>query len=174
MALEKKGLETTGSREQLIARIKSAGIDVFTAIDPAEAAEIEKEEKAKKAAKAHLEQVAAEYADMKAPELRTELEKRKLSTKGKKAELMERLAVAAEEEYAANAEKEGVVTLPSGLQYKVLHQGTGRTPGPSDDVPLDDGALRFPPRWPLFWAPGPPRHMFKVNTKHILNPVDFI
>ena len=35
---------------------------------------------------------------------------------------------------AANAKKEGVVTLPSGLQYKILREGTGRTPGPTDKV----------------------------------------
>jgi FKBP-type peptidyl-prolyl cis-trans isomerase FklB len=35
---------------------------------------------------------------------------------------------------AANAKKEGVVVLPSGLQYKVLREGTGRTPGPADRV----------------------------------------
>mgnify|MGYP003606334486 CR=1 FL=1 len=29
---------------------------------------------------------------------------------------------------AANAEKEGVVTLPSGLQYEVLQTGTGASP----------------------------------------------
>jgi FKBP-type peptidyl-prolyl cis-trans isomerase FklB len=35
---------------------------------------------------------------------------------------------------AANAEKEGVQTLPSGLQYKVLQAGEGKSPGPSDSV----------------------------------------
>lgn len=35
---------------------------------------------------------------------------------------------------AANAKKEGVITLPSGLQYKILREGTGRTPGPDDRV----------------------------------------
>ena len=35
---------------------------------------------------------------------------------------------------AANAKKEGVVVLPSGLQYKILREGTGRTPGPDDRV----------------------------------------
>jgi FKBP-type peptidyl-prolyl cis-trans isomerase FklB len=35
---------------------------------------------------------------------------------------------------AANADKEGVVTLPSGLQYKVIREGTGKTPGPNDSV----------------------------------------
>jgi len=33
-----------------------------------------------------------------------------------------------------NAERPGVVTLPSGVQYEVLKQGAGRTPGPNDQV----------------------------------------
>jgi FKBP-type peptidyl-prolyl cis-trans isomerase FklB len=51
-----------------------------------------------------------------------------------KQQMAEKYRAEGEEFLAANAEKEGVVTLPSGLQYKVLHQSTGRTPGPSDDV----------------------------------------
>jgi FKBP-type peptidyl-prolyl cis-trans isomerase FklB len=35
---------------------------------------------------------------------------------------------------AANAKKEGVKTLPSGLQYLVLKEGTGKKPGPTDMV----------------------------------------
>jgi FKBP-type peptidyl-prolyl cis-trans isomerase FklB len=35
---------------------------------------------------------------------------------------------------ADNKTKENVVTLPSGLQYKVLKQGTGDKPGPEDTV----------------------------------------
>jgi FKBP-type peptidyl-prolyl cis-trans isomerase len=35
---------------------------------------------------------------------------------------------------AANAAKPGVVVLPSGLQYRVVTQGSGRTPGPNDLV----------------------------------------
>ena len=35
---------------------------------------------------------------------------------------------------AANKTKESVVTLPSGLQYKVITQGTGPKPGPTDTV----------------------------------------
>ncbi|MBI5383438.1 MAG: FKBP-type peptidyl-prolyl cis-trans isomerase [Verrucomicrobia bacterium] len=34
----------------------------------------------------------------------------------------------------ANAKKEGVVTLPSGLQYKVLASGKGKTPTTNDTV----------------------------------------
>ena len=33
-----------------------------------------------------------------------------------------------------NAKKEGVVTLPSGLQYKVLREGNGRNPKATDQV----------------------------------------
>jgi FKBP-type peptidyl-prolyl cis-trans isomerase FklB len=33
-----------------------------------------------------------------------------------------------------NAKKEGVISLPSGLQYKVIYEGNGRTPGPTDRV----------------------------------------
>lgn len=35
---------------------------------------------------------------------------------------------------AANKDKEGVVTLPSGLQYKVLVEGTGKKPAATDRV----------------------------------------
>jgi FKBP-type peptidyl-prolyl cis-trans isomerase FklB len=35
---------------------------------------------------------------------------------------------------AVNAEKPGVVTLPSGLQYKVIREGAGKSPGPRDSV----------------------------------------
>lgn len=35
---------------------------------------------------------------------------------------------------AANANKPGIVSLPSGLQYKVIREGTGKTPGPHDSV----------------------------------------
>lgn len=36
-----------------------------------------------------------------------------------------------------NGKKEGVVTLPSGLQYKVVTQGTGAKPGPDDIVKVN-------------------------------------
>lgn len=35
---------------------------------------------------------------------------------------------------AANAEREGVVTMASGLQYEILASGDGATPGPTDTV----------------------------------------
>ncbi len=36
-----------------------------------------------------------------------------------------------------NAGKEGVVTLPSGLQYRVIEPGSGDSPGPQDSVTAD-------------------------------------
>jgi FKBP-type peptidyl-prolyl cis-trans isomerase FklB len=39
-----------------------------------------------------------------------------------------------EEFLAANKTKAGVVTLPSGLQYKVLKEGTGKTPKATDTI----------------------------------------
>jgi FKBP-type peptidyl-prolyl cis-trans isomerase FklB len=41
---------------------------------------------------------------------------------------------AGEEFLAANKDKEGVVTLPSGLQYKILTEGTGPQPTAADTV----------------------------------------
>ena len=38
---------------------------------------------------------------------------------------------------AANGKKPGVVTLPSGLQYKVIREGTGKSPGPHDSVTVN-------------------------------------
>jgi FKBP-type peptidyl-prolyl cis-trans isomerase FklB len=35
---------------------------------------------------------------------------------------------------AKNAKAEGIVTLPSGLQYKIEKKGTGKSPGPHDTV----------------------------------------
>ena len=35
---------------------------------------------------------------------------------------------------AENKNKEGVITLPSGLQYMVLQEGSGKTPGKADRV----------------------------------------
>lgn len=35
---------------------------------------------------------------------------------------------------ATNSKKPGVVTLPSGLQYRVIREGKGKSPGPHDEV----------------------------------------
>ena len=53
------------------------------------------------------------------------------------AELKEKGKVAkteGEKYLAENAKKEGVITLPSGLQYKVLREGNGKKPSAKDQV----------------------------------------
>lgn len=56
----------------------------------------------------------------------------------KQQELAQQLGDANKKEGAAfleaNKAKEGIVTLPSGLQYKVLQEGTGPKPAPTDKV----------------------------------------
>ena len=44
------------------------------------------------------------------------------------------LKEAGEKYLAENAKKEGVITLPSGLQYKVLKEGNGKKPSAKDTV----------------------------------------
>ncbi len=50
------------------------------------------------------------------------------------SERAELLKGAGEAFLAENAKKEGVVTLPSGLQYKVITEGNGKIPTASDSV----------------------------------------
>ncbi len=53
----------------------------------------------------------------------------------RKAEEQAKAAKAEGENFLAeNAKKEGVKTLPSGLQYKVLREGNGRKPAATDQV----------------------------------------
>lgn len=60
-------------------------------------------------------------------ELRAKMEeKRKIAGEKNKTE--------GEEFLKANKEKPGVVTLPSGLQYKVMTEGSGESPKPDDTV----------------------------------------
>ncbi|MCD8297109.1 MAG: FKBP-type peptidyl-prolyl cis-trans isomerase [Prevotella sp.] len=51
-----------------------------------------------------------------------------------KAEKGKKAKEEGEKYLADNAMKEGVVTLPSGLQYKVLSEGTGKKPKATDKV----------------------------------------
>jgi FKBP-type peptidyl-prolyl cis-trans isomerase FklB len=63
---------------------------------------------------------------------------RKLS----RSEIAQQNQKAGEEFLAANAKKDGVKTTPSGLQYVVLKEGTGKKPGPLDEVAVHyQGAL---------------------------------
>src|SRR6266496_854618 len=68
-----------------------------------------------------------EQAQAAISEVQTELQK-------KQQEKMAANKTEGEAFLAANKTKEGVVALPSGLQYKVLKEGTGPKPSASDTV----------------------------------------
>lgn len=52
----------------------------------------------------------------------------------RKKELAEKNLREGQEFMAENAKKEGVVTLPSGLQYEIITEGSGKQPKASDKV----------------------------------------
>ena len=53
------------------------------------------------------------------------------------AEIAQANSQQAEAYLAENASKEGVVVTESGLQYKVINEGSGKTPGPDDIVSVN-------------------------------------
>lgn len=63
-----------------------------------------------------------------------EMKKTLASKRQKKTKMTEQIRREGREFLAANAKKPGVITLPSGLQYKVIREGTGKTPGLNDSV----------------------------------------
>ncbi len=62
-----------------------------------------------------------------------QMEKQKADAVKQKADAAKNIA-AGKAFLAANGKKEGVKVLPSGLQYKVIKKGTGKTPTPADKV----------------------------------------
>jgi len=76
--------------------------------------------------KAVLTQLQTEVRTRQQEKMKAEQEKMKVAAEGNKKE--------GEEFLAANKTKEGVVTLPSGLQYKILTEGTGPKPAAADTV----------------------------------------
>lgn len=77
-------------------------------------------------AKAALMQLQAEVRNRQQERMKVEQEKMKLAGEANKKE--------GDEFLTANKTKEGVVTLPSGLQYKILTEGTGPKPAATDTV----------------------------------------
>lgn len=69
-------------------------------------------------------------------EMRVHLNDPKKALADEKAVQKERYRGEGRDFLQANATKEGVVALPSGLQYKVLQQGDGVVPQPGDSVRL--------------------------------------
>jgi FKBP-type peptidyl-prolyl cis-trans isomerase FklB len=76
--------------------------------------------------KAALMQLQTEVRSRQQEKMKVEQEKMKVAAEGNKKEGAEFLE--------ANKTKEGVVTLPSGLQYKILTEGTGSKPTATDTV----------------------------------------
>eukprot|EP01044_Picomonas_judraskeda_P001653 COSAG03_NODE_103_length_12731_cov_24.452502_4_plen_1686_part_01 len=128
-ALKEQGLSIKGTREELVKRLVQAAAnadedETTVIVTEEEQAEIDEENEAKQAALEHLQATKAEFASMKAPQLRKELEARGLETSGKKAVLMERLAQALDGE-------------------------AGQSPGsPSDVIAGEDGESTQPKPWP--------------------------
>jgi FKBP-type peptidyl-prolyl cis-trans isomerase FklB len=80
-------------------------------------------------AKAVLTQLQTEMRTRQQEKMKVEQEKMKAVAEENKKQGVEFLA--------ANKTKEGVVTLPSGLQYKILTEGTGPKPAATDTVTCD-------------------------------------
>lgn len=76
-----------------------------------------------KMSNSEAQRIVEQYFAEKEQKLRAEQEE-----KGKAAK------TAGEEYLAQNSKKDGVVTLPSGLQYKVLKEGNGKKPKATDKV----------------------------------------
>lgn len=80
-------------------------------------------------------------------EMRTVLANAKEEYQKKQAALREQKAEATLQEgekfLAENKNKEGVVTLPTGLQYKILKQGKGETPKRKDHVVCNYRGMLF-------------------------------
>lgn len=98
LALACASAPTSGKKSEVIERLMMAMIEYAANAELAaeEQAQIKREAEARALALVHLTAQDAEFAKMRAPALRKELEKRGLDTSGKKAELMERLASAME------------------------------------------------------------------------------
>eukprot|EP01047_Picozoa_sp_COSAG01_P027763 COSAG01_NODE_1842_length_9076_cov_4.748246_1_plen_2502_part_10 len=110
--LKELKLSTKGTHDDLIARYKMAvesetaeEIEQHQAEWEEEESRVEEENAEKIKALKHLTKMNKKYANMKAPQLRKELEKRGLSSEGKKAVLMERLAQYLEDDYTLNHNK---------------------------------------------------------------------
>jgi len=88
--------------------------------------------------KALKEGYAGNKAALTEQEMANTLQSVQKEMKAKQAKKMEGVAEKNKKEgeafIAENAKKDGVVTLPSGLQYKVVKEGTGKIPTKTDKV----------------------------------------
>src|SRR5688572_33006689 len=75
--------------------------------------------------------LSAEETQQTMMQLQQEMEQKFQANAGKAGETNKKEG---QEFLAANKNKPGIVTLPSGMQYEVLNEGTGKTPSRSDKV----------------------------------------
>ncbi|MFC5272386.1 FKBP-type peptidyl-prolyl cis-trans isomerase [Adhaeribacter terreus] len=75
--------------------------------------------------------LSAEETQQTMMQLQQEMEQKFQEKAGKAGEANKKEG---QEFLAANKNKAGVITLPSGMQYEVLNEGTGKTPGRTDNV----------------------------------------
>ena len=164
--LKARGLNAKGSHEVLQKRLlKAIQADHDAHIEQTEAERIAWEEEQaqlavelaeKEAALAHLTKVNAKYAKLKAPALRKQLAKRGLKTSGKKAKLLERLAMALEESYEekqaqakriaaeeANIEEIAAEQATADEEYKALRQDIKKMKKPTIMKELKKRELEF-------------------------------
>lgn len=70
-------------------------------------------------------------------EMRDTLTRFRQAEMDKQQEMAETNKQQGEDFLAANAEKEGVHTHPSGLQYRIISKGNGKSPAPGDTVTVN-------------------------------------
>jgi len=75
--------------------------------------------------------ISAEETQKAMMQLQQEMEQKFQANAGKKGEANKKQG---QEFLAANKNKAGVQTLPSGMQYEILNEGTGKTPTRTDNV----------------------------------------
>lgn len=75
--------------------------------------------------------ISAEETQKAMMQLQQEMEQKFQEKAGKAGEANKKEG---QEFLAANKNKAGVQTLPSGMQYEIINEGTGKTPGRTDNV----------------------------------------
>jgi FKBP-type peptidyl-prolyl cis-trans isomerase FklB len=110
---------------QIGSNLKRQGVDV----DP---------EALKRGMEDALSGAAPQMGEEEMDKARAELRERLLAARQAQAEKEAQARIAAGRDFLeANKAKPGVVVLPSGLQYRVIKAGTGKKPGPGDQVTVN-------------------------------------
>lgn len=103
---------------QIGQRLKSNGLDVNPAVF----------------ARAIQDVLAGNQPQMSLQEMQTALEQYRQNAISERTETAEKNRKAGEQFLEENSNQEGVVVLPSGLQYKVIEEGSGKMPEADDTV----------------------------------------